>query len=147
MIRLQNGLTVIDDFAHNPEKVKAAIKTAKLLCKRLFAIFQPHGFGPTRFLKDDFVRAFSEMLGKEDKLYLLPIYYAGGTATKDISSDEIAGLVKSNSRSAFAPSTRMECLEMIKAEATAGDAVILMGARDPSLPEFARQLADALRSL
>jgi UDP-N-acetylmuramate--alanine ligase len=147
MIRLQNGLTVIDDFAHNPEKVKAAIKTAKLLCKRLFAIFQPHGFGPTRFLKDDFVRAFSEMLGKEDKLYLLPIYYAGGTATKDISSDEIAVLVKSNSRSVFAPSTRRECMEMIKAEAVSGDAVLLMGARDPSLPEFARQLADALRSL
>jgi UDP-N-acetylmuramate--alanine ligase len=141
------GITVIDDFAHNPEKVKAAVTTAKSLCRRVLAIFQPHGFGPTKFLKDDFVQAFSEVLGEQDVLYLLPIYYAGGTALKDISSGEIASLVAMRARRVFAPGNRAECLAMVKAQAAPGDAVLLMGARDPSLPSFARHIAEELGSL
>jgi UDP-N-acetylmuramate--alanine ligase len=146
-VKLPNGVTVIDDFAHNPEKVKAAVSTAKLMSRRVLAVFQPHGFGPTRFLKDDFVRAFCEILDTEDALYLLPIYYAGGTALKDISSDELAALVNRKSRVAFAPKDREECLAMLKVKALPGDAVLLMGARDPSLPAFARRIAEELRSL
>jgi UDP-N-acetylmuramate--alanine ligase len=143
MVKLPSDITVIDDFAHNPEKVKAAITTAQSLCKRVLAIFQPHGFGPTRFLKDDFVTAFSEILRQQDELFLLPIYYAGGTALKDISSDDLAVLIRAH-RAAWAPLNRGECLAMIKEKAVSGDAVLLMGARDPSLSAFAREIAEAL---
>jgi UDP-N-acetylmuramate--alanine ligase len=147
-VKLQNGIMVVDDFAHNPEKVKAALTTAQLLSPRVLAIFQPHGFGPTRFLKDDFAKVFTEVLREGDLLFLLPIYYAGGTTTKDISSDDLANLIREPSHrgQVFAQSGRPECLEMLWTMAKPGDAVLLMGARDPSLSSFARDIVHRLQS-
>jgi UDP-N-acetylmuramate--alanine ligase len=80
---------VIDDFAHNPAKITAAVNAARGLSQRIVAIYQPHGFGPTQFLKDDYIAAFRTLFRPGDALFLLPIYYAGGTACKNISSDDI----------------------------------------------------------
>jgi UDP-N-acetylmuramate--alanine ligase len=145
--KLPNDIMIVDDFAHNPEKVKATLSTAQSLCPRILAIFQPHGFGPTRFLKEDFVKVFSEVLREEDELFLLPIYYAGGTAVKDVSSDEIAALIRKRSRHASAPRDRQACIFSIKQKAAPGDAVVLMGARDPSLSSFAHEIAESLSTL
>lgn len=144
VVSLKNGITVIDDFAHNPEKVKAAITTAKAMCRRVLAVFQPHGFGPTRFLKDDFIESFSASLTREDALFLLPIYYAGGTAQQDISSNDLARGIALRSIPVFTPEDRGICIGMLKEKALGGDAVLLMGARDPSLSSFAADIAQAL---
>jgi UDP-N-acetylmuramate--alanine ligase len=141
---LESGIKVIDDFAHNPEKVKAAIVTAKALCGRVLAVFQPHGFGPTRFLKDDFIKSFSEVLTSADELYLLPIYYAGGTANKDISSDDLARGIALNAKTVFTPVSRSACIKMLKEKAKPGDAVLIMGARDPSLSSFVSDVVKAV---
>ncbi len=80
---------MIDDFAHNAEKIAAAIRTAKLRAKRVLAIYQPHGYGPTRFLRRDFVTTFTRELGADDRLWMLEVFYAGGTATRDFSAADI----------------------------------------------------------
>lgn len=144
VVSLANGITVIDDFAHNPEKVKAAITTAKAMSRRVLAVFQPHGFGPTRFLKGDFIESFSDSLTKDDELFLLPIYYAGGTAQKDISSSDLARGIELRSKTVFTPPDRNACLGLLKKKALRGDAVLIMGARDPSLSSFAADVAKAL---
>jgi UDP-N-acetylmuramate--alanine ligase len=141
---LPRGITIIDDYAHNPEKIRAVLRTARGFGARVLAIFQPHGFGPTRFLKDDLVAMFAEELTGSDMLFLLPIYYAGGTAQKDVSSGEIAALVAAHGKTVLAPSDRVELIALIKQHASANDAVLLMGARDPSLSALAREIAAAL---
>ncbi len=141
---LPNGITVIDDYAHNPEKIRAAIEAAQGFSKRLIAVFQPHGFGPTRFLKDDLVAVFSETLRKDDILFLLPIYYAGGTAQKDISSDDIVSLVKANGKAAFVASDRPDLMHRIKSLILPQNTVLVMGARDPSLGSLAKELCQTL---
>lgn len=141
---LPGGTTVVDDFAHNPEKVRAAMTTAKAMSRRVCAVFQPHGFGPTRFLKDDFVNAFSEVLTNNDELYLLPIYYAGGTAQMDISSNDLAQGIAARSKTVFTPADRAACIVMLKEKVMPGDMVLVMGARDPSLSGFASDIAQAL---
>jgi UDP-N-acetylmuramate--alanine ligase len=146
IVTLQNGIRIIDDYAHNPEKIRAAIRAARLLSPRVLAVFQPHGFGPTRFLKDEFVAMFAEELTSHDMLFLLPIYYAGGTAQKDISSDLIAGLVRDKGKNVSAPRERAELVALIKQHAAPGDAVLVMGARDPSLPWLVDGIAKALTS-
>ena len=84
---------VVDDFAHNPAKIAAAVSAARGLSARVVAVYQPHGFGPTRFLREEYIATFRAVFREQDSLYLLPIYYAGGTAQKDISSEDIvAGL-------------------------------------------------------
>jgi UDP-N-acetylmuramate--alanine ligase len=141
---LQNGIRIIDDYAHNPEKIRAALKTARLFSGRILAVFQPHGFGPTRFLKDEFVSMFAEELTSRDILFLLPIYYAGGTAQKDISSNQIAGLVRDKGKSVVAPRDRAELVALIKQHASPGDVVLVMGARDPGLPGLVEEIKKSL---
>ncbi|MDE2490055.1 MAG: UDP-N-acetylmuramate--alanine ligase, partial [Elusimicrobia bacterium] len=84
------GVEVVDDFAHNPEKVRAVLGAARLRAKRVLAVFQLHGFAPARFMKAEFLDAFAESLGPADVLWLPDIYYVGGTAAKDVSAAEYA---------------------------------------------------------
>lgn len=134
------GVEVVDDFAHNAEKIAAAIRTGHLRAKRVLAIYQPHGYGPTRFLRQDFIATFSRELTSEDRLWMLEVFYAGGTATRDFSAagiiDEIA---ERGTQAEFAPS-REWLIDRIAEEAREGDLVLMMGARDPSLTAFARDI-------
>jgi len=133
---------VVDDFAHNPAKIKAAVSAARGLSKRIIAVYQPHGFGPTRFLKDEYINAFRTIFGQTDSLYLLPIYYAGGTAQKDISSDDIVKALYAVPFNAQAVVSRDELIDHLKRDAVPGDCVLVMGARDPSLPALVGKILD-----
>ena len=138
------GVEVVDDFAHNPAKIEAAIATARARARRVLAVYQPHGFGPTRFLRADFVRTFSTALAPEDRLWMLEIFYAGGTAKRDLTSaDIVAEIAARGTRAEFAPS-REWLVERLAAEAREGDLVLVMGARDPSLTDLARRVVAAL---
>lgn len=138
------GVEVIDDFAHNPAKLAAAITTAQHRAARVLAVFQPHGYGPTRFLRPDFVETFATALRREDRLWLLEIYYAGGTAVRDFSSaDIVAEIAALGARASYAPS-RDELIRLVVAEARAGDIVLVMGARDASLTVLAKEIVTAL---
>jgi len=143
-LHTRRGVTVIDDYAHNPEKIRAALSAAQSLSPRLHALFQPHGFGPTRFLFDELVQAFRQSLRAEDTLILLPIYYAGGTVQKDISSKDIADNLADSPAAVMAALDREQALSEVASRARAGDVVISMGARDPSLPAFAHAIARAV---
>jgi UDP-N-acetylmuramate--alanine ligase len=140
------GVEVIDDFAHNADKIAAAIRTAKLRARRVIAIYQPHGYGPTRFLRRDFVATFARELGPDDRLFMLEVFYAGGTATRDFSSaDIVAEIAAAGTNSEFAPS-RDWLVDRVAREAGPGDLVLVMGARDPSLSELARGLLARIES-
>ena len=139
-----HGIEVIDDFAHNADKIAAAIRTAKLRATRVLAIYQPHGYGPTRFLRRDFVATFARELGAEGRLWMLEVFYAGGTATRDFSAaDIVAEIGALGTKAEFAPS-REALAARIAQEARPGDLVLVMGARDPSLSELARTILAAL---
>ena len=142
------GVEVIDDFAHNPEKIAAALRAARLRIGardgRILAVYQPHGFGPTRFLKDGLIAALAAGLTPRDHLYLPEIFYAGGTATKDISARDLAEGVIARGVPATFRELRAELPALIAAEAREGDLVLVMGARDPSLSEFAKEIVERL---
>ncbi len=141
---IARGVEVIDDFAHNAAKIAAAIRTAQGRARRVLAVYQPHGYGPTRFLWRDFVDTFSTELHPDDRLWMLEVFYAGGTAQRDFSSaDIIADIAARGTHAEFAAS-REALISRITAEAREGDVVLVMGARDPSLSGLARQIVAAL---
>ncbi len=142
MKRTRQNMHVVDDFAHNPAKIAAVVRAARGLSGRIIAVYQPHGFGPTRFLKDEYIETFRTTFHPHDSLYLLPIYYAGGTAQKSISSQDIVDGIGRISFNAQAVRDRDDLLNQLKADARSGDCVLLMGARDPSLPALARKIVD-----
>jgi len=141
------GVEVVDDFAHNPAKIAAALATAQARAAgaapaggRVLAVYQPHGYGPTRFLRRDFVETFAAALRPGDRLWLLEVFYAGGTAIRDFSSADIVAEIAARGTAAeFAPS-REWLVGRLADEAHAGDLVIVMGARDPSLTQLAREV-------
>jgi UDP-N-acetylmuramate--alanine ligase len=140
------GVPVIDDFAHNPDKIRAALGAARTLGDRIVAVFQPHGYGPTRFMFDELVSTFSEALKTGDTLYLLPIYYVGGSVMKDVSSQELADAVSANGVQAVALTDRTEVAVAVAEKADKGCVVVSMGARDPSLSSFAADLVKRIQN-
>jgi UDP-N-acetylmuramate--alanine ligase len=133
---------VVDDFAHNPAKIAAAVSAARGISERIIAVYQPHGFGPTRFLKDEYIAVFRTIFRQNDSLYLLPIYYAGGTAERNISSEDIISGLGPTAFGAHTVIDRNELLTELKADVRTGDCVLVMGARDPSLPALVRKIVE-----
>ncbi len=137
------GVEVIDDFAHNAEKIAASLAAAQLRAARVFAVYQPHGYGPTRFLRRDFVDVFSTVLRPGDRLWMLEIFYAGGTALRDFSAADMIGEIAASGVAAeFAPS-RAWLAGRLADLARPGDLILVMGARDPTLSDFAQEILRA----
>ena len=140
----KNGVWVIDDYAHNPAKCAASIKACQPLAEKVIAWFQPHGYKPTRFLKDDFIEEISDALRPQDEIYMSEIFYAGGTAVKDISANDLISGIKENGKKAHFVEDRNQLLESLKPKLKDGTVLLLMGARDPSLEEFCKNLFENL---
>ncbi len=134
------GVWVIDDFAHNPAKVRAAIHSWQQLSDSVWAWFQPHGFAPTKFLRHDFVKEIAEVLRPSDHIIFSKIYYAGGTVDANISAEDLVNDLVKKGVSAHYIEDRKDLSAYLKPKLKPNDVVLLMGARDPSLDEFANVL-------
>ena len=148
-----NGVTLVDDFAHNPAKIAASIRSAQDFTEgRVIAWFQPHGFGPTRFLRKDLVEFIAKALRpkdfdddrENDVMFFSEIYYAGGTVTRDISAGDLADDLLLKGCEAIYIADRNECAEKMVEYAQPGDTILLMGARDPSLQAYAQHVQQLL---
>ncbi len=137
-------IRVVDDYAHNGEKLRAAITTAQAGAERILAVFQPHGFGPARFLRPELRLMMPRLLRPQDRLCYAEIFYAGGTVAKDVSSRMLAEDLPAGLGCAYAADHRA-VIDWLRGLARPGDTVLLMGARDPELPALARAAFAALR--
>ena len=139
-----NDITVIDDFAHNPDKIAATLKTLHAFDGRLLILFQPHGFGPLKLMKSEFIDGFAGLMRETDVLLMPePVYY-GGTTDRSVGSEDIATGVRAAGRQAEALPTRADCGDRIVQMAQSGDRIIVMGARDDTLSSFAVDLLGRL---
>ncbi len=144
ILGIKNNVLVIDDYAHNPVKIAAAIRTFQPLTKRVIAWFQPHGYGPTRFLRTDFVHEITNALRPTDQIWMSEIFYAGGTAVKDISANDLIQDIKATHKDAFFVEDRNNVVALLKQHLQAGDILLLMGARDPTLEKFTNKVFNSL---
>lgn len=140
----KNGITFIDDYAHNPAKIESAIKTAQVLGKRVFAFFQPHGFTPLKFMKDELIEKLQTIMREQDEFYLSDVFYAGGTVVKMVTSEDVVEEMNDKKINAYLSSPRENFAIQIKGKLQTGDIILLMGARDPSLGKFAEEQAKFL---
>ncbi|HVV64566.1 MAG TPA: Mur ligase family protein [Rhizomicrobium sp.] len=140
-----NGITVIDDFAHNPDKIAATLSTLHEFPGRLLVMFQPHGFSPLAKMKNEFVDGFARGLNRDDVLLMPEPVYFGGTTTRSVTSEDIALGVRAAGRHAFALPDRDACGKRLIELARPGDRIVVMGARDDTLTTFAQELLKSLR--
>ena len=138
------GVTVIDDFAHNPDKIDATLATLRAQPGRLLIMFQPHGYGPLTKMVEELARSFAGGLEQDDRLYLPDPVYQGGTVERTRGSDWLAEQVRERGGKAEHIPERAAIGEALLAEARDGDRIVIMGARDDSLSEFAAELVERL---
>ena len=135
-----SGVAVIDDFGHNPEKCRATLRTLKAHPGRVIAFFQPHGYGPLRQMGHELARTFAHELGPDDVTILCDPVYFGGTVDRSEGSERIVALIGEAGGTAEYIPSREECGRRIAQIARPGDRVVVMGARDDTLTDFAKAI-------
>ena len=135
------GVQVLDDFGHNPDKIAATLATLRAFPGRLLILFQPHGYGPLKVMRDQLIRTFAEGLGPNDLLILPDPVYFGGTADREVGSADIVAGVGGIARHI---ADRDEAAAFLAAEARPGDRIVIMGARDDTLSTLAAGILDAI---
>src|SRR5688500_10047258 len=144
LIGTKRGVTVIDDFAHNPDKIAATLRTLHAFPGRLLLFFQPHGYGPLKTMKDALITGLAQEMAAEDVLIMAdPVYYGGTTHREVGSGDIVAGLAALGRNAEHVPE-RADCAVRLVELARDGDRILVMGARDDTLTAFAEEILEKL---
>jgi UDP-N-acetylmuramate--alanine ligase len=107
-------------------------------------MFQPHGFGPLKLMRDEFIDVFATYIADDDVLIMPdPVYY-GGTVDRAVTSEHIAASVRARGLQAMAFAERAACGDKLLELAEPGDRIVVMGARDDTLSVFAAELVERL---
>ena len=139
-----NGVTVIDDFGHNPDKIAATLRTLHAFPGRLLLFFQPHGYGPLKTMKEELIATFAQDMAANDLLVLPdPVYY-GGTTDRSVGSADIVAGITARGRAAEHVPDRAGAAARLTALARPGDRIVVMGARDDTLTQLAEEMVAAL---
>jgi UDP-N-acetylmuramate--alanine ligase len=136
------GITVIDDYAHNPGKVAAVLATARIAYpkRRVVAAFQPHLYSRTR----DFAREFGAALAAADAVYLADIYPAREKPIPGVTSSLVADALVASGGTLAWQGDRASLADALAGSVRDGDVVLMVGAGDitktgPELLERLRQ--------
>ncbi len=140
------GVTVIDDFGHNPDKIAATLDTLHAFPGRLLILFQPHGYGPLKVMRRELVESLAARLAPDDLLVLPDPVYLGGTVAREVTSTDIVDDLRAQDRDARHVADRAEAAATLVAEARPGDRIVVMGARDDTLSLLARDMVESLRA-
>jgi UDP-N-acetylmuramate--alanine ligase len=138
------GVTVIDDFGHNPDKIAATLRTLHAFPGRLLLFFQPHGFGPLKTMGRELADTFASEMGADDVLVMPDPVYHGGTTDRSVGSETVVAVVAQHGRRAEHHAERAACGERLVELARPGDRIVVMGARDDTLSVFAQELVTRL---
>lgn len=136
----QSGVTVYDDFGHNPDKISASLQSLKAFDGRLIVMFQPHGFGPLRLMRRELVAAFANHMGADDILIMPEVYYAGGTVDRSVTAHHLIEDLQKDGVQAHWFKTRDQIPTFLKDVVRTGDRIVIMGARDDTLHLFAHDI-------
>ena len=138
------GVAVIDDFGHNPDKIAATLATLHAFPGRLLVLFQPHGYGPLKTMRKELVETFAQGLGPDDLLVLPDPVYQGGTVSREVTSADIANDIAVSGGNARHIPDRAAAAAHLVATARPGDRIVIMGARDDTLPLLAADMVAQL---
>lgn len=135
----ERHLYVVDDFAHNPSEVASAIKACQSITGKVIAYFQPHGFGPLRFMHKELGELVAATLRPNDIFVIGDVYYAGGTVNRDISPEIVSQAIQDLGKNAIFAKDKENCrAEILKNTPERDCTILIMGARDPKLSDYAQ---------
>lgn len=123
----KDGITVIDDYAHHPTEIKAALAAAQnVQHNTTWCVFQPHTFSRTRFLFDEFGEAF----GDADEIIIADIFAARETDDGTISAAQLAERIAQTGKSARYVGDFAAIEAYLREHCKSGDLLMTVGAGD-----------------
>lgn len=136
----QDGILVVDDYAHHPTEVKVTLQAARSdNPARVITVFQPHRYSRTQWFLDDFADSFRGA----DKVFLHKIYAASESPVPGVTSSELAERMRARGIDVAQLDNAEEIITQVLAMAQPGDLIITMGAGD--VTEIGHTLAARLR--
>jgi len=139
------GILVIDDYAHNPAKIKATWQALAPSHGTIIGVWRPHGYKPLAAMMDELVSVFCDICRPADKLLVLPVYDAGGTADRSVKSEMLVDTLKKKGLPVSHVGDADAVVKQVERIAKHGDVVVTMGARDPQLSDLARRILQSIR--
>lgn len=127
-VHKNNGFMVVDDYAHHPTEIKAALSAARASTdRRIIAVFQPHRYTRTHFLHEEYGRAFDDA----DIVLVTDIYSAGEMPIENVSSGLVVDSINRNSAVRVSEVGNLDrAIDWLKTEVRPGDVIITLGAGD-----------------
>ncbi|MDG1802555.1 MAG: UDP-N-acetylmuramate--L-alanine ligase [Paracoccaceae bacterium] len=121
-----NGVTIIDDYAHHPVEIAAALKAARQACDgRVIAVHQPHRYSRLHDLFDDFCGCFNDA----DVAAIAEVFAAGEDPIEGASRDDlVAGMIRSGHRHARSILGEEDLERLVREQTKPGDMVVCLGA-------------------
>lgn len=137
-----DGVWVVDDYAHHPTEIRSALLAARQTQpKRLIAVFQPHRYTRTKFLKEEFGKAFAGA----DMIVLTDIYSAGEQPIPGVTGEKLADEVtRQEGNSVVYIKNREDIPAYLCSIACPGDLIMTIGAGN--IWQAGEQLVDKLRA-
>jgi len=123
---LDSDILVIDDYAHHPTEIKATLESLRNLGRRIVAVFQPHRYSRTKYLKEEFGASFS----LADHVVITDIYSAHETPIEGVSAKDICESAKRYGHKDVHFEPRDGIVEHLKHAVRPGDALFILGAGD-----------------
>ncbi len=144
-IGMADGVSVTDDYAHNPAKINAALSAVQQHKGNIYVYFQPHGFGPLKMMQSELIEMLKTRLDDRTTWLMSEPFYAGGTVNRDISSQTTIEALQQTGKKALLMHDRQEALDFLKSNVHSGDHIVIMGARDNSLTTYAEEILEVLK--
>lgn len=138
------GITIIDDYGHHPNEIKATLKAAELASGnqgQVIAVVQPHRYSRLEDLWDEFTECFEAA----DKVVVAPVYAAGEEPRKGIDAEHLAKALNDKGKEAHLIEGPEQLASTIDGLASSGDYVVCLGAG--SITAWANALPEELSSL
>ncbi|MFH1782692.1 MAG: UDP-N-acetylmuramate--L-alanine ligase [Candidatus Omnitrophota bacterium] len=130
--RLDSDIVVIDDYAHHPTEIKATLKGMEDSGKRIIAVFQPHRYSRTKYLKEEFSTSFD----MADHLVITDIYSAHEKPIDGVTARDICNSVEKAGHKDVNFISKQNIVKHLMRVIKPGDALFILGAGDiDELPE------------
>lgn len=124
---IRNGVLVVDDYGHHPTEIRATLAAAQNVSHHeIWCVFQPHTYSRTKFLFDDFSKAFQNA----DHIILADIYAARETDDGTIHSSMLAEKIRENGKDCIYGGSFEDIVAYLNDHCVAGDLVLTVGAGD-----------------
>ena len=141
LIGTKNNISVFLDFAHNAGKIEASLAALKEFSGRLIVMYQSHKPMSARTTGEEDGIVFGKYIKSDDILLIPEIYMRDPIQDSDISGSDLIAYAKNNGvKNAYFLPTKEEIRQFILNNAESGDRIVIMGARDNSLPQFSRDI-------